>query len=125
MEDRLLAPVPAREAPFRVPVLGRPSEADWSGAREGPGLRAGEWRAADPRPGAAEAAALPRPRPRPAPPSASLSSTLPAPEPQSTPHPCVVFGFPANPRWPSQPLAPIFNLFNEISFPVIPETGNL
>lgn len=50
MEDRLLAPVPAREAPFRVPVLGRPSEADWPGAREGPGLRAGEWRAADPRP---------------------------------------------------------------------------
>lgn len=39
--------------------------------------------------------------------------------------PRVGFGFPVNPRWPSQPLAPIFNLFNEISFPVIPETGNL
>lgn len=35
------------------------------------------------------------------------------------------FGFPFSHRWPFQPLAPIFNLFNEISFPVIPETGNL
>lgn len=93
MEDRLLAPVPAREeAPFRGPCARKLCGLA-GGAREGPGLRQGNGeRLTLAR--AVEAAALPRPRPGPAPSPASLPSTLPAP------HPCVVFGFPANPRWP-------------------------